>query len=265
NAEVVMVAWEVDVVGAIEAVSAVASLWILCWYPPPENESYHSSYALRPSPTVFKHLFYVCCLVSFVAVLVANIWETDGSCMNSYAVWAFSLQILYWSWSLQDPKCTSRGRLILFDVVFPVSMFITLVVWLGLYPMAGDTRNDLYWNWISWSQHGLNTAVLVVEFLWSDTRSVGWSTGAWVVLFPTTYAIYAWVLHSSHPQSPWMYTFLRVDDPAAPFWYIMLLALHVGLFAVVSCMAACKVRAIEQTPERIHLLARDNHLQIRTY
>ncbi|RHX98703.1 hypothetical protein DYB34_003611 [Aphanomyces astaci] len=242
------------VVGTVEALSVVVSVSVLCRFPPSDNEAYHSSYALRPSPTVFKHLFYVCCLLGFLAVLVSDIWKSDGYCLNQYSVWALSMQIIYWSWSLQDPKCISRGRLILFDVVFPVSIVITVVVWLVLYPMAGNTRNDEYWNWISWSQHGLNTALLVVEFLWSDARAVGWSTCALVTLFPTTYTIYAWMLHASHPLTPWLFaSFLPIDDPSAPFWFIALVALHAGVFAVVVCLAACKVRAIEQTPERIHL------------
>ncbi|KAF0709635.1 Aste57867_5860 [Aphanomyces stellatus] len=248
--------WENYAIGSLEALVIVASLWVLCRYPPMANESYASSYALRPAPSVFKQLFYVSCLGGFLAVLVADIWMTDGRCLNSYTVWNFMLQIIYWSWSLQDPKCTSRGRLVLFDVVFSASILVAVVVWTMLYPMAGDRRNDKYMNWVAISQHGVNTGLLVVEFLWNDTRLVGWSTGALLTLFPAIYAVYAWFLHESDaPLFRWMYPFLKVDDPFSLVWYMALLGLHVAAFAVVCCLAACKVRAIEETPERIHLLS----------
>ncbi|RHY99433.1 hypothetical protein DYB35_011518, partial [Aphanomyces astaci] len=198
------------IVGGELVLAAVASLWVIYYQAPLAHEEYVSSYALRPPPRLIGRLFHFSALVYFLVVASADLKQTNGSCLLYYTFWNFMLQTVYWVWALVDPKRTSRARSMFLDLLLPTSMATVVVVWTILYPLMGDELQ----NWISWTQHGGNLALLLIEFVCSDVRSVPLGTGALVGLWATTYATFAWVVHSFY--NVWLYPFLDVDQPMAP-------------------------------------------------
>ncbi|KAG9415086.1 hypothetical protein AC1031_008514 [Aphanomyces cochlioides] len=232
-----------SIVVAIElAATAAASAWIIHSYAPHSHEEYMSSYALRPAPRLIGRMFHFGALVLFLAVAVADIMQTSGSCALFYTFWNFVFQMAYWVWALVDAKRMSPSRSMLLDVILPSSMVVTLVVWTILYPQFGD----VFMNWISWVEHGGNLVLLLVEFVCCDVRSVPWSTGAIVAAWSTTYAIFAWIVHIV--SGTWLYPFLDVNQPSAPLWYLFMLAVHVGFFALMMGFAAIKIYISERIP-----------------
>ncbi|RHZ19428.1 hypothetical protein DYB37_009819 [Aphanomyces astaci] len=230
------------IVGGELVLAAVASLWVIYYQAPLAHEEYVSSYALRPPPRLIGRLFHFSALVYFLVVASADLKQTNGSCLLYYTFWNFMLQTVYWVWALVDPKRTSRARSMFLDLLLPTSMATVVVVWTILYPLMGDELQ----NWISWTQHGGNLALLLIEFVCSDVRSVPLGTGALVGLWATTYATFAWVVHSFY--NVWLYPFLDVDQPMAPLWYLGLLALHIAFFGLVVLLAAIKVFIAEHMP-----------------
>ncbi|ETV97450.1 hypothetical protein H310_09381 [Aphanomyces invadans] len=230
------------IVGAELILATAVSVWVIYFQAPLAHEEYVSSYALRPPPRLIGRLFHFSSLVLFLVVAGADLRQTNGSCLLYYTFWNFVLQTAYWIWALIDPKRTSRARSMFLDLLLPTNMVMVVVVWAILYPLVGDDLN----NWISCTQHGGNLVLLLIEFVCSDVRSVPLSTGALVGLWATTYATFAWVVHSF--TNVWLYPFLDVDQPWAPLWYLGLLALHIVFFGVVALLAAIKVYIAEHIP-----------------
>ncbi|KAF0709634.1 Aste57867_5859 [Aphanomyces stellatus] len=236
--------WEAYVVAAEEGVALLVSLYILATHPPHQHEAYASPYAFRTPPSGFKRLFHVFCIVYFTLVQTVDIVHSHGHCVFFYTTWNYVAQIFFWCWSLADRKGVSRLRLVLFDVLFPVSIFVVIVVWGILLPMAMHTHEEaLLLNWVSFSQHGINTVLLLVDGLWSDSRAVAWSTGALSVLWPLIYCIFAWIVHNASAQGFWPYPFLAIDHPDAPLWYLMLVLGQVLIFWFTWGIASMRVRA----------------------
>ncbi|KAF0709636.1 Aste57867_5861 [Aphanomyces stellatus] len=223
-------------------ISAAACIWVIYNFPPLSHEEYASSYALRPPPRLIGRMFHLSALVFFVIIAIADIEHSHGSCFLYYTFWNFIIQTAYWIWALIDPKRMSRARCALLDVILPTCMAMTIVVWTILYPIYGKELMTL----VSWTQHGGNLVLFLIEFVCSDVRFVPWNTCALVAAWSTLYAIFGWVVHSI--TGTWMYPFLAVDDPSAPLWYFCLLTLHLACFGIVGVLAAVKVFIADRIP-----------------
>lgn len=156
----------------------------------------------------------------------------------------------YRRWANTGPSSSAGGRRrrprgwlradLLLDVLLATSILIAVVVWTILLPYAERIhQRDKILNWVSYCQHGVNVVLLQIEFLATHHRA---SVDALplMLLWPSIYAIFAWILHGTVARGFWPYPFLDLDTPWAPAWYLGLLLAHLAAFALVLVVSRTK-------------------------
>lgn len=137
-----------------------------------------------------------------------------------------------------------RAELLL-DMLLATSILIAVVVWTILYPYAVRMHAaDKILNWVSYCQHGVNVVLLQIEFLATHHR-VSVDSLPLMLLWPSVYTIFTWILHGTVARGFWPYPFLELDTPWAPVWYLGLLLAHLGAFVLMLAASHFK------RPERV--------------
>lgn len=132
-----------------------------------------------------------------------------------------------------------RAELVL-DVVLATSILIATVVWTILYPYAVRVHESArLLNWVSYCQHGVNVVLLQIEFLATHHR-VSVDALPLVLLWPSLYTIFTWLLHGTVARGFWPYPFLELNTPWAPVWYLGLLLAHLAAFVLVLALSHLK-------------------------
>lgn len=139
----------------------------------------------------------------------------------------------------RQPRGWLRADLLL-DVLLATSILIAVVVWTILYPYAVKVhQRDKILNWVSYCQHGINVVLLQVEFL-ATHHSVSVDALPLMLLWPSIYTVFTWILHGTVARGFWPYPFLELDTPWAPVWYLGLLLAHLAAFVLVLAISRTK-------------------------
>ncbi|CAK4675649.1 unnamed protein product [Aphanomyces euteiches] len=240
--------WQAYVVGALEAASLFVCFVILHT----STDVLYATAKYAPT-TVAKGWFHFVCLVSSVGILFYTVISSEGAACLFYTSWNYILQVIYWGWVYFAPSVNYQARFVLFDTIFPASVAVAAVVWLMLFPYywAGYTgeQGEALINAISFMQHGVNVAFLIVEYVWDTPRLVEWRTVAFVGLLPTTYSLFAIFVHDLESGEWWPLPFLQITQGTSPLWYLALLVIHIVPFFILRWISAWRVgrRATEET------------------
>ena len=162
------------------------------------------------------------------------------SCYQWYTVWNFTLQTIYFVWSVLDQRRLSRQENTthltslntLFDIIFANSLLIGIIFWTILYD-----KNDA--TWLAYGEHGINTLLLIIEFILNPFLTQWTSIVYASCSLPAAYASFAWISHDTW-LSKWPYSFLDVESQYAPVWYLGLLIGHGIFFSITIALSKLK-------------------------
>ena len=253
--------WEYAVVTA----EILVAVGIATWFIRKHSEQYKTEISIIPKDQLWKStgvsptqlvLFRGVVLLYFVGIQCYQLFHHGMHCLAFYTTWNFILQIVYFglmsllSWRVQTGRRVSSNLMhaifILFDICFACCFLVATVLWLILYPLAkqAGTASHLL-NPVSYTQHGINVLLLSVEFGFNHLQ-VHPLHAAYLVYWPTTYALFAWIVHGSTTRGFWPYPFMKVREPYSPLWYLGLLVAHLVFFALVYGASQLKKRFIVQ-------------------
>ncbi|EQC25631.1 hypothetical protein SDRG_16486 [Saprolegnia diclina VS20] len=210
------------------SVTSLVAIYLVAASPPPLRPSV--PYASRA--TYVAHVaFRASVLLLYVVILVVEALGLGVTMLSYYTVWTFALQGVYLVWAivhqLQRQRPSSRQSMYLhslFDNCLAMSVLVLVVYWSLLYiPKM---------LWYSYIQHGGNTVLFGIE-LASTRRELQTHSIAFVLVFPTLYACFAWISVDSWLYRKWPYTFMDLDAPSAPLWYAGIMGGHVVIFGPV--------------------------------
>lgn len=135
---------------------------------------------------------------------------------------------------------------LLLDVCLATSLLISFVVWTILYPYAVKIHHpETILNGVSYFQHGLNVLLLQIDFFCTQ-HHVSLKAVPLIMIWPSLYALFAWLLHGTIAKGFWPYPFLQVDTPWAPLWYGGILVAHLLFFGLVWLVSRVKQRLQDQ-------------------
>ena len=253
--------WEYAVVTA----EIFVAVGIATWYIRKNNDQYKRSISIIPKDQLWKStglsptqltFFRAVVFLYFVSIQCYQLINHGVHCLAFYTTWNFILQIVYFglmsllSWRIQTGRRVSpawvHATFILFDICFACCFLVAVVLWLILYPLAkrDGTASHLL-NVVSYTQHGINVLILCLEFGFNHL-SVQPLHGAFLVYWPTTYALFAWIVHGSTTRGFWPYPFMKVREPYSPLWYLGLLFAHLCFFGIVYGASQLKRRFVAQ-------------------
>ncbi|EQC25635.1 hypothetical protein SDRG_16490 [Saprolegnia diclina VS20] len=153
-----------------------------------------------------------------------------------YTFWNFNLQAIYFGWAIVTSLVRSNdscARNTLFDVVFVNSFLIATVFWGALYSHIYKV------TWLHISQHGINSALLLLEFGLNDLRVQLRSMVYASFLLPDIFGAFAWVVHE-YWVDDWVYPFLDVTKDFALLWYMGMLLGHCAFFGLAMGLSKLK-------------------------
>lgn len=169
-----------------------------------------------------------------------------------FTVWNYHLQILFYFLAamcsvMTVTKNTPSARLrtcvgSLFEICFPVSILVTIVLWGILAPnvVATGTPEQIadVFGFTSYNQHLSNTICLLIEFGCSRML-VKQSHFLLVAVWAGCYCVFSWI---QYPFTGfWAYFFLYLT-PWAVLWYMGLILLHYALFSFAAALSRCKAQ-----------------------
>ncbi|OQR80722.1 hypothetical protein ACHHYP_17274 [Achlya hypogyna] len=237
--------WVQLVIGSILAASSVFSAQAItkAQSRPPVAETFqYTTHA-----TYYVHLvFRIAVVVLYSAVFVVEAGDLGLKMLSYYTVWNFVLQMVYYLWAIKYQILTSASRdgpvvvsregsrlNSLFDICFANSILVIAIYWGFLY--------NPKMLWYSCIQHGGNTLIFLLEF--SGNQFLVQSTNVvYVAVFPTVYAVFIWISNATWLNGWWPYSFLTMETPVAPLWYIGVFVGHFLLFGLALGISYLKAR-----------------------
>lgn len=212
----------------------------------------------RVSP-MYLTCFRFIVLLYFIGIQLYSFYKNGTHPLLFYTTWNFILQIVYFavvsylSWQIQRDRQVAQSivhaAFILFDVCFTCSFLVATVLWFILYPMYKKAGTEAQvFTFTSYTQHGINVLVLLIEFAMNQFE-IQPVHAAFVVYWPTIYALFAWIVHSEN--SFWPYPFMEVREPYSPLWYLGLLIAHLCFFSIALLASTLKSRYITNSRKNI--------------
>ncbi|OQR84046.1 hypothetical protein THRCLA_23101 [Thraustotheca clavata] len=212
---------------------------------PATSFKYSSSFAYY-----FYLVFRLLTLALYIKILVFVAIETGIELFSFYTLWNFILQAIYFLWAIIYQIRTARSRYepvvttkethylnILFDVCFSNSIIIAIVYWKFIY------EPSLYVAWYGYFEHAGNTIVLIIDFI-SNQFVISNRSWFFTIFFAAIYSVFVWISYFTWLDKVWPYTFLSMDTPYAPLWYVGIFAGHIISFGLAKLFSIIKERCL---------------------
>ncbi|OQR96285.1 hypothetical protein THRCLA_22012 [Thraustotheca clavata] len=196
----------------------------------------------------FKALLYfrVFCVLYYLVMLINQFIESGIAMYEFYTLWNFTLQFVYFVWVTTYQYSHRHSSTIpilmakqykrlntLFDVAIVDSILVMVVFWGILYSPT------LSFSWLAPFEHGVNTLLLLMEFVLNpfliQRSSIVYASFLW----PGAFAVFAWIAHDWWMHK-WVYPFLNISKPSSPAWYAGMIIGHCVFFAL--CIGLSKVK-----------------------
>lgn len=120
---------------------------------------------------------------------------------------------------------------VLYEISFPIAFLVSLVVTFVLIPLAKleNIPIDIFFHPLPIIMHNANILFMTIEFLLNNISFLP-NHVIFILAYGILYVYFAWYWHEK--KGVYYYFFLDYTRPFAILWYIALLGINYGLFAL---------------------------------